>query len=1135
MKPSSSSIGLSVALAIMALAAPVSPQQTTGAMPPVVQDPRGNSGVLGDRRSAVLRRVIALSLEDVSFEDALREISTRAGQFVAYDETVSSVRKRVTLRASRITVGEALRRVLEDTGVEMQLSPSGQSILFKRTPVVPQPGRQTGTVTGRVSEKEANLVVVGARVAIVGSALSQTTNDDGRYTIRNVPAGQHRVRVTSVGFQPAEEAVSVPDGGTVVLNLVITRLPTKLNEVVTTATGDRRRVEVGNAIARINADSLVPTTPINTVSDLIASRAPGVQVLYSNGLTGSGSRIRIRGLNSITVSNDPIVILDGVRIDGSSGDINRTIGLGGEVPTPSRLDDLDPETIESIDILRGPSAATLYGTDAANGVIVIKTKRGQAGRTKWNISADRGIVLMPVRFPENYLSWGHSTTNRADFRCILPDAAAGRCVIDSLTNFNPLNDKETTPFKTGHQSLLGMQVSGGAEQLRYYLAGTFNTETGTVQMPRSEIARLTKLRNGDAIPDWQLHPNELTKFALRGNVSNTFGSTADVTFSSSFLRQSQRSPRNGSSGSFVRSAISGSGYRDARDGWGIEFPGDNFSQRNDQDINRVTTSVAGNWRPRAWLATRGTVGFDFTHRADNVLVRPSEGYSGGATLTLTGMHATDRSSTVLYSVDLGTSVILPLARGLSSRTSVGAQYNRLRADGIRAGGEGLSLGNETLNGAVTTSVQETRDESVTLGWYLEQTAALRERLFLTVAMRQDAGSAFGKDLKAPLYPKTSLSWLVSQEPFFPKSRVLTNVRLRAAYGHAGVQPGSTAALRLYAPGQDLVDGAITGVAFLSQIGNPDLKPERSTEFEGGVDLGLFDDRVTLEATYYRKLSRDALITRSLPPSFGVRFRQENIGSVQNLGTEVSLTARVLQTRALSWDFTLGTSVNRNKLVSLGPTVKPFGANSERFVAGYPLYGRWERPFLGYKDLNGNGIIEPNEVQVGDSLVYLGQSNPKSEVSLNNTLGLLNNRIRVSALFDYRGGALQRNTAALSKCSALSCRELNDPTAPLLLQAIAQANRRPGLRTPAGYYETGSFLRFRELSVTYDAPATVAGFLGSRTASVTLSGRNLGLYTRYRGADPEVKSAIGFSARDNVNDFGTVPQTRFWRLRVNLGR
>src|SRR5262249_44846545 len=206
--------------------------------------------------------------------------------------------------------------------------------------------------------------------------------------------GSRQIGVRRVGYTALTQTVTVTDGGTTTLDFALAAIPSRLEEVVTTATGAQRRVEVGNAIASIAAESLAKTAPIRNFSDLLSGRVANVQILNATGLTGSGTRIRVRGLSSVSLTNDPMIILDGVRIDANP----ISVALA-PIARVSRLNDISPDEVESIEVIRGPSAATLYGTDASNGVIVIKTKRGAPGTTRWAGSFEGGRMNLPVDFP----------------------------------------------------------------------------------------------------------------------------------------------------------------------------------------------------------------------------------------------------------------------------------------------------------------------------------------------------------------------------------------------------------------------------------------------------------------------------------------------------------------------------------------------------------------------------------------------------------------------------------------------------------------------------------------------------------------------------------------------------------------
>jgi hypothetical protein len=371
---------------------------------------------------------------------------------------------------------------------------------------------------------------------------------------------------------------------------------------------------------------------------------------------------------------------------------------------------------------------------------------------------------------------------------------------------------------------------------------------------------------------------------------------------------------------------------------------------------------------------------------------------------------------------------------------------------------------------------------------------------------------------------------------------LTSVRYRLAYGSSGVQPAATASLPLLDLVTVFTGGTTQSGSRLNSIGNPNLKPERQREIETGLDLEFLEGRVHLEGTYYDRLSHDALINRAIPTSFGLAGtgRLENLGSVSNRGWEGLLNARILNWSQLRFDLTVSGSVNRNRLEKLPPDLRPPEDRFTRFVQGYPLFGQWDRPRRGFHDDNGDGIIETSEAKFSDSVVYLGNPNPTHLLTVTPLLRLLNGRLTISSLFDYKGGWIQTNFTEDNKCNAAVCRAVNDPTTPLAEQAGAVTHLNPlAGATYEPYVQNGTFTRWREAAVTWDLGSRVASHLRATSATLSLSARNLHIWTGYNGLDPEVTQQPSLSG-----NFGTVwdlgydnpvsPQSRYWILKMNLG-
>jgi TonB-dependent SusC/RagA subfamily outer membrane receptor len=716
--------------------------------------PRAKTPILIDAATVpMLRRRISLDLQNVGRREALVAIARESNLDLAYPDAILPAGGRVSLVAAEITVAAALTDVLLDAGVDVVVSPNGGAVLVKRiAPKAPA----VGTVTGRVTDAASGQPVAAAQVIVVGTTFGRTTDANGEYSIGGLPAGDFRVTTRRVGYVPVTKSVTVRDGASVTVDFALVPAPTQLTEVVTTVTGQQQRYQIGNAITHINTDSLVREAPITRLADVLMARVAGAQIVPNSGFSGESPRVRIRGISSVTISRDPLLYIDGVRVDNSTGEIaHHVVGFLTYGHIPGRFNDVVPEDIESIEIVKGPSAATLYGTDAANGVIVVKTKRGEAGRATWRVFSEAGVLAPATTFQPSYYSWGHNSTTGAAQRCLLVQQAARTCVVDSLTTFSPLTDDDASMIGTGARWQLGAQLSGGVERFRYFFSAEQERERSYLEMPAGDVARISAERGGAAVPEEQIHPNALRKLSLRANVNTSFN-RADIAVSSGLLQNYTRIPR----GNEWAAAYWGPGYRDANNGYEASRgrPGESFSLLSAEDATRFINSVNATWRPADWLSLRSTVGFDYSSMEYNGLQRRGEGAGTGRG---TGSRLSMRTGLSLTTVDLGASAFTNLGAHFSSRTSVGAQYNRRSEAVTFANATGLPPGSETVTGAATLTGGERTIGSVVAGAYVEQMFGLRERVFVTGAVRADGGSTFGKNFNTAEYPKASLSWLLS--------------------------------------------------------------------------------------------------------------------------------------------------------------------------------------------------------------------------------------------------------------------------------------------------------------------------------------------------------------------------------------
>lgn len=1000
--------------------------------------------------------------------------------------------------------------------------------------------QELGRITGRVTDRANQAALPGVQVFVAGTQRGAVTDDDGRYNIAGVPPGTVQVRVRRVGYEAASQSVTVAAGATATADFSIGVAAITLEEVVTTATGEmQRKREAGNTVATIDS-SKVNLAASQNISQVLSSRAAGVTVLQGSGTTGTPSRIRIRGANSVSLNNEPLLIIDGVRISDSRG---FNFFTGGQVF--GRLNDINTEDVETIEIIKGPAAAALYGTAAANGVIQITTKRGRPGRTRFNTFAEYGTLEDTYDYPDNFSMIGRRVSDGSRFvNCTIDRQAQRLCTADSLKTFNPLGTYR--PYETGWRETFGISAQGGGEQATYYLGGDFERERGVVE------------------------PNDVRRVNFRANLNATMSPKLQVQVSTGYLSSRGSLPQNENNAlGYISAGVLGKAFnctagiqRDpacgadsVSKGFFSRDPKEFFFIRSQQDVERFTGGLTANWQGTSWL--RGTFqgGADVVNRTDKTLTEPNK--SNWSQGLLEGSRGVVPAQEFTYSANGSLSAMRTFLSDLVSTSTVGAQITQERFVGFTATGAVLLPGTASLGGAsARKEVNEVNTDIRTVGAYLRQQLGWRDRLFVTGAIRGDDNSAFGSDFGLVYYPSLSASWVMSDEEFFPRSQYLSQLRLRSAIGRSGQRPGFRQAETFFSPVSVFSAGAERPAAVVGGTGNTKLEPELSTEFEAGFDLGLLDNRFGAEVSYYRKRTERALIFVPIAPSVGeAAGRFVNLGEVENRGFEALLTATPLEMTSVKWDLSVAFSTNRNRLVDLGVDDKGdplppiiFNNAVQHHREGFPLGAFFSRRIVSFSDLNGDGILSrvncrsyggvanPQiaggpacEIVLSDSVEYLGANAlPTRELSFNTGVTLFR-YLRVSALVDHRSGFKQYNRSREFRCASFqNCRDIHDPTAPFEDQAKALASL---MGTSVGYVEDADFTKLREVAITVTAPGDWARRMGGQNVSITFAGRNLKTWSDYSWIDPEVNSvpAANFQTTDF---FGQAP-VRTLTTRVNI--
>jgi TonB-linked SusC/RagA family outer membrane protein len=980
---------------------------------------------------------------------------------------------------------------------------------------------QTGILTGRVVDATTSAPLSSAQVYVEGTNFGALSDAQGRYTIQNVPPGTHTLRVTLIGRGPIEREITVAAGGTVTVDVQLAQSALQLDGVFVSVTGEQRKRELGNAVGTIEASGLTEGAPVNNLADLLMGRVAGVQVFNSTGTSGVGSRIRVRGSSSIALSNDPLVYVDGVRIDTGSSPL-----LGADQDA-SRLEDFSPEQIESIEIVKGPAATTLYGTEAANGVILITTKRGVPGETRWNVWMETGLITDPTDYPLNYAGLDTGGGPFADL-CFLAFVDLGFCSQTSVESYQALEDPDVSPIGNGNRGQVGISVQGGSERVSYYLSGEIEDETGPYSLP--QIYRDDLEARGFAVTDEVRRPNQIERRSLRLNVNSQLADNALLAVRAGFVDSHLAyTPNDNAIWGLMGNGLFG-GSNATRPWLGLT-PGQTFALGYNQDVQRFTLGSTLTLEPLEWLTLRGTGGLDFTSLHDTESVPRFLGVENPFDL---GFKQSNYGNTSQYTLDVVGTATFQVVPNVESRTSVGAQYFRNIFTGTFASGLDIPSGSSSIGAAAETSSGESYVEDKTAGVFVDELVAINDRLFLNVGVRADDNSAFGQDFDLIAYPKASASWVASEEPFFPRLAFVDQLRLRVAWGKSGLQPGTDDAIRVLSSRAvtDPNDNIVAGVS-IESVGNSSLEPERSSEIELGIDADLWQGRLGVELTFYDKNTEGALVQVPLAPSAGAgNTRWANLGEVENKGWEAAIHGVVFQSQDVTWDVTLSGSLNKNELLSLGDDADPIGARGVRFVPGFPLAGQWDFPLETWSDANDNGIISLDEITFGDTLAYAGPGMPERELTIASAVTLFGT-LRLSGLLDYRGNYVTANVTELFRCQIFAlCRGMIDPAAPFDEQARATAAAFHPSGTSWGFLERTHFWKLREVSLSYTLPESLVGRVGGRSATVTLSGRNLATWTDYTGLDPEL-NFDGPSDNFGLTELLTAPPVRYFTLRLNV--
>ena len=939
----------------------------------------------------------------------------------------------------------------------------------------------TGTVTGLVRDAASLAPLAGAQVVVDGTGIGGLVNNVGRFLLLNVPAGTQTVNVTVIGYGAGSQTVSVTAGGTATLDFELREQALSLEGVIVTGTaGQARRREVGNSIESVSSSDIA-VAAITDVSNVLQGRAAGVSITGTDGQVGAGSEIRIRGNSSISQSNRPLIYIDGIRME-NDGLMSADEGAAGTMA----IDGINPNDIDRIEIVKGPAATTLYGTEAAGGVIQIFTKRGAAGAPAWTLTVDGGqsvmghqgpltdadVKVMANAFTEdnldvyptgdfdvNYLLPSGDIGNNNGLR--LNDCATGvnmSSLYPSINNYGaePGCPESGSWFRDAYMQRYNLSVRGGGETATYFVSGRYADENGVVD------------------------PQGQDSYNLRANVQFQPFDGLDVSLNNMYTKRNIEWIPNGNnaSGLFLNVLRGTRGYTPDND--------DSLVLFNDILTNQSqwVTSASIGWSPTADFSHRLNFGMDYTY-VDFVDFKPYDNYENPLGDRENDTY-NDRNMTFDYSGSWRTDVMGGIASSFSWGGQVYEEYS-WRLNGFDSDFAGP--GEQLLGDGTDPGVNESRLTVRSGGFFLQEQIGFGDRLFITGGVRWDGFSTFGAGFGLASYPKLAAAYTISDESFFPDIGV-DALKLRGAWGRSGRAPGAFDAVKVYEATQadEVVPALIIG-----NLGNADLGPEISEEIEVGFETSMFDGRASLDFTYFDQTTTDALIGVAEAPSFGTEERTlRNLGETTNVGFEAIFNVTPLRTDNIDWNVNFAYSRSRSEITDLGP-LENAGFNLQ---LGFPIGVEYDRVVMNPGVVGAApetktqvlGVVFPTDIMALGTRVTFSQSL---------TLDLL----AESQMGHVRGIGIGWATARRETwpaCFGIQNEFNNNGSTNLTPQQVNTCV--PGKINWGMWTQNADFIKLRSASLSYRLPDDLIP--GTRSVSLALQGKNLWQSTDYQGLDPE---------------------------------
>lgn len=1083
--------------------------------------------------------LITIQFTNITLKAALELLAKRLNVGFSYNPDILPD-KTVDFGMSNEPAHIIIYKLLEDTNLEPVLPPSKDVIILKEKEPKNSFVAQTGDLSGTVLDQRTNEAVPGANVLIRELERGASTDPDGNYTITDIPYGTYSIRVSFIGYEELTREVVI-DSPSQTLDLRLAGDVFGLDELVVTGTGGEvSRKSLGHTVSSVDFEA-AEFTSSNSIQDALQGKIAGVNVNLQSGMVDQEPKIRIRGTSSISMSNQPIIYVDGIRVQGLGG-FAPGVGTGG-LGAPSALSNINFDAVERVEILKGPAAATLYGSQANSGVIQIFTKQGKTeSAPQFNVKYGTKFIQMPDRFKKN-TGFVETAEEQENVRNVLGLDVDFYEPFESPVQLIDLYD-------TGLGQELSAGVQGGGEGVTYYTNLSYSQTDGPFNPQPSTF-------NGGAVGDandlykklffsgnLNLIPSDDLRFSIQSSYTNSnssvYGSGITIYTPTSSSRYA-KPERVGQASEFDTFGIPF--FATVREGTYTEIS---------DNANQGRLALQTNYFIRDGLSVDATFGVDYRDQRSREF--SPFGYAvDGVAPNKDGTVTIGNRQQLVWTYEGKLKWDFDINQDLQNSFVTGFQgfreeTNSAASTGNNFSGPGLTVLGATASQSSVSSFQEV----VNLGVFAQDQIDYKDWMYWTVGVRLDASSAFGDNFNYATYPKLSLSLL----PFDALNTSVSGIstfRLRAAIGQSGQQPGAFDRFTTFVPVNSPEGSGINP----GNLGNNELKPETATEWEVGFDLGLFNEKLNVEATYWDRVVKDALVDRSYAPSGGFTTPQlTNVGQLEGKGVELSIDYDAVQRSDFSLNLFMNAAYLHEQVSSLGgtPAIKVDAGyiRDRMFIKegyapgayfGTALPKGVDFPF----DLNGDGTpsnqadleaffsnpVDPSTLNAfimvagpnGEALpggtsyldTYLGKPTPDWEGSFGFSANFLDG-FTLSSRFQYAAGnyyhhnltdafrrvnsGIGRNFMRSTQLEAI----LKNPastTAERIEAGKSWVKEMVALSPYDGLNEVekADYIRWSNLSLSYNIPESLLSQYGLNSASITASGGNLALWTKYGGVDP----------------------------------